>query len=148
MSTESKPLEAVVIEPALSELTSLTVPNPNKVGTFRFCVNCRRLNAATISDTFFLPHTNDCIDSLGEAKVCKTLEALWGYWQVSNRDNDKSMTPFTSHLGTYRYTGMPIVLQNAPGTYQRALDIILFRARWKTYLVSIDDVIIFSKNNR
>ena len=33
---------------------------------------------------------------------------------------------------------------NAPATFQRALDIILNQFKWKTCLVYIDDIIIFS----
>ena len=40
---------------------------------------------------------------------------------------------------------MPFGLTNAPATFQRALDVILNRFKWKTCLVYIDDIIIFSK---
>ena len=34
-------------------------------------------------------------------------------------------------------------LTNAPGTFQRVADIILVRLKWKTYLVDLDDIIVF-----
>ena len=40
---------------------------------------------------------------------------------------------------------MPFGLTNAPATFQRALDMILSQFKWKTCLVYIDDVIIYSK---
>ena len=87
----------------------------------------------------------DCIDSLGEARLFTTLDALWGYWQVPIAERDRVKTTFTSHMGTFRYKRMPFGLRNAPATFQRALDIILSGVRWKTCLVYIDDVVIFWK---
>ena len=62
-------LEAGVIEPAQSEWSSPIVLAPKHDGTLRFCVDYRRLNNATIPDTYPLPLMDDCIDSLGEAAV-------------------------------------------------------------------------------
>ena len=118
---------------------------PKKDGTLRFCVDFRRLNALTIPDTYPLPQMEDCIDSLGEARLFTTLDALWGYWQVPIAERDREKTTFTSHMGTFRYKRMNFGLRNAPATFQRALDIILSGVRWKTCLVYIDDVVIFSK---
>ena len=41
---------------------------------------------------------------------------------------------------------MPFSLFNAPTTFQRTVDILLSGYRWKTCLVYLDDVIIFSKS--
>ena len=41
---------------------------------------------------------------------------------------------------------MPFGLRNAPATFQRAMDIILSRVRWKYVLVYLDDIIIFSRD--
>ena len=73
-------LAADVIEPAQSEWASPVLLAPKKDGTLRFCVDFRRLNTLTIPDTHPLPRMEDCIDSLGEARLFTTLDALWGYW--------------------------------------------------------------------
>ena len=41
---------------------------------------------------------------------------------------------------------MPFGLRNAPETFQRAVDIILSKVKWKFCLVYIDDIVIFSKS--
>ena len=75
-------LKAGVIEPAQSEWASPVLLAPKKDGTMRFCIDFRRLNAATIPDTYPLPRMDDCIDSLSHAKVFSMLDALWGCWQI------------------------------------------------------------------
>ena len=62
---------------------------------------------------------------------------------IAKRDRDK--TTFISHMGTFRYKRMPFGIRNAPATFQRVLDIILSGVRWKTWLVYMDDVVVFSK---
>ena len=41
---------------------------------------------------------------------------------------------------------MPFGLTNAPASFQRALDLILSRFKWKTCLIYLDDVIIYSRS--
>ena len=41
---------------------------------------------------------------------------------------------------------MPFELCNAPATFQRTLDILLAGYRWKTCLVYLDDIIVFSRD--
>ena len=139
-------LKAGVIEPCNSEWASPVVLAPKADGTQRFCVDYRRLNSATIPDSYPLPRADDCLDSLGEAVIFTTLDCNSGYWQIRLPDEDKDKTTFVSHMGTHRYTRMPFGLRNAPATFQRALDIILSGVRWQTCLIYLDDVIVFSKS--
>ena len=134
-----------MIEPIQSERASPVLLVPKKEGTLRFCVDFRRLNALTIPDTYPVPRMEDCIDSLGEARLFTTLDALWGYWQVPIVERDTDNTTFTSHMGTLHYKRMPFRLCNAPVTFRRALDIFLSGVCWKTCLVYIYVEVIFSK---
>ena len=138
-------LEAGVIEEANSEWASPVVLAPKADGTDRFCVDYRRLNLATVPDSYPLPRADDCLDSLGKAHIFTTLDCNSGYWQVNMAEEDKDKTTFVSHMGTHRYRRMPFGLRNAPATFQRALDIILSGVRWQTCLIYLDDVIVFSE---
>ena len=95
----------------------------------RFCIYFRRLNAATIPNTYPLLRMDDCIGSLSHAQVFSMLNAIWYYWQIPIEEEDRNMTTFTSHVGTYRYKQMPFGLRNALSKFQRALDIILSGVR-------------------
>lgn len=141
-----KMLKAGVIEPSNSEWASPIVLAPKPGGGLRFCVDYRRLNTVTKRDSYPIPRMDDCTDSLGQAKVFTTLDANWGFWQLPLRNEDREKTAFCSFDGLYQFTRMPFGLTNAPASFQRALDVILARYKWKTCLVYIDDVIIFSSS--
>lgn len=88
----------------------------------------------------------DCLDSLGDAKVFTSPDCTAGYWQMPLRQEDQEKMAFTTHYGIFNWTTMPLGLTNAPATLQRALDIILSKLNWQVWLVYLDDVIIFSAN--
>lgn len=140
-----KMLDMDVIEEAECEWASpiLFVPKPD--GTIRFCVDYRRLNAMTVRDSYPIPRMDECIDSLGDATIYTALDANCGYWQIEIDENDRDKTAFVSHQGLYRFKRMPFGLRNAPGTFQRAADVILAKVKWTTALVYLDDVIVYSR---
>ena len=89
---------------------------------------------------------DECIDSLGEAKVLTTLDCNSGFWQIPIRESDRDKTSFVCHHSSFRWKRMPMGLTNSPATFQRALDMILAQFKWQTCLIYIDDIIIFSKD--
>lgn len=137
--------QAGVIEPAKSEWASPVVLVPKPDGSLRFWVDYRKLNAITTRDAYPLPRMDDCLDSLGDATVFTTLDCNSGYWQVPVAAEDRDKTTFTCQEGCFRFKRMPFGPINAPATFQRTLDILLSGYRWKSCLVYLDDIIIFSK---
>jgi transposase InsO family protein len=137
-------LKAGVIEQAHSEWASPVVLVPKPDGSMRFCVDYRRLNALTMKDSYPLPRMDECIDSLGDATIFSTLDCNSGYWQIPVHPEDRDKTTFTSHEGLYRFLRMPFGLTNAPATFQRMVDMILAGLTWKSCLVYLDDIIVFS----
>ena len=145
-SEMAKMLDAGVIEPASSEWASPVVLVPNKDGSLRFCIDYRRLNTKTVADAYPLPRMYDCIDSLRDVAIFTTLDCNSGHWQIPVAHEYRDKTTFTTHMWTFRHTRMPFGLRNAPATFQRALDIIISGVRWQTYLIYLDDVIVFSRD--
>ena len=132
-----KMLDQKVIEPAQSEWASPVVIAPKKDGSLRFCVDHRKLNDLTVKDSYPLRRMDECLNTLGNAKVFTTLDANSGYWQVPVAEEDRPKTAFTCHAGCYKYRRMPFGLCNAPATFQRTVDIILSQYRWQSCLVYI-----------
>ena len=51
-----------------------------KNGGLRLCVDYWRLNTVTAVDTYPMPHIDDLIDRLGQARYITTLDLAHGYW--------------------------------------------------------------------
>ena len=116
-------------------------------GSTRFCVDYRKLNAVTVRDSYPLPRMDECIDSLGDAKIFTTIDCVSGFWQVPIKKENQDKTTFVCHHGAFKFVRMPFGLTNAPASFQRALDIILVAHKWQRCLIYIDDIIIFSKTH-
>jgi Reverse transcriptase (RNA-dependent DNA polymerase) len=135
-----------IIEPATSEWASPIVLVPKPDGALRFCLDNRKFNMIAVPDTYPLPRMDECIYSLVDATVFTTLDCNSRYWQIPVHPDDRDKTTFTSHYGIYLFLRLPFGLRNAPATFQRAIDIILSGVKWKTCLVYLDNVIVFSEN--
>ena len=135
-----------VVEPSESEWASPIVFALKKDGSLRFFVDYRRLNKATIRDSYPIPRMDECIDSLAHAKVFSTLDCNSGYWQIEIDEEDKKKAAFTSHHDLFKYTRMPFGLNNAPATFQRTIDIVLATVKLQYAIVYLDDIIVLSKD--
>ena len=62
------------MDPPTSEWASSVVHAPKADESLRFCVNYRKLDAATIPDSFSLSRADACLDSLGNATTFSTLD--------------------------------------------------------------------------
>ena len=139
-------LEMGVISPSKSEWASPVLLVPKSDGSWRFCVDYRRLNQMTLKDSYPLPRMDECLDSLGDAAYFTTLDANSGYWQMRVHPPHRHKTALVCHRGVFEYNRMPFGLCTAPASFQRTVDIVLSGFRWKSCLVYLDDVIVFSKN--
>ena len=141
-----KQLAAGVIEPSNSEWAAPVLFAPKKDDRLRFCIDYRKLNTMTIKDSYPLPRMDECIDSLGDARIFTTLDAFNRYWQIEIPKEDRGKSAFVCHAGQFQYIRVTFGLTNAPATFQRGLDVILSRFKWKPCLVYLDDIVIFSKS--
>jgi hypothetical protein len=94
---------AGVIEPAPSEWAIPVVLVPKPDGSMRFCIDYRRLNTVTVRDSYPLPRMDECINSLGDARVFSTLDFNSGYWQIHVSPQDKEKKTFTSHEASFNF---------------------------------------------
>jgi len=120
------------------------VPKPD--GTIQFCVDYRQLNEVKVREVYPLPCMDECIDFLGDAKVFSTLDCNSGYWQIAVVHEDRDKTTFVRHEGVYRNIHLPFGPCNAPATFQRATNMILGGLKWKSCLVYLNDIIVFSQS--
>ena len=140
-----KMLAAGVIQPSTSPWSSAPVLIRKKGGTVRWCIDYRKLNDVTIKDTYPLPLINECLDTLSGTEFFSTLDLSSGYWQIDLDPKDRHKTAFLTKYGLYEHTRMGFGLCNAPGTFMRAMHLVLQGLTWQEVLAYLDDVIVTGK---
>lgn len=131
-----------MIEPSQSDWSSPILLVPKADQTWRFCVDFRRVNSVTKTDSYPLPRVDDCIDQIGSAKYVSKFDLLKGYWQVPLTDQAKEITAFVTPDGLYQFRVMPFGLKNAPSTFQRLMNRVISSVN--RCVVYIDDVVVYS----
>lgn len=134
-----------IIEPCESPYAApvVLVPKPN--GSFRLCVDYRKLNSMTETDTYPLPRIDDLLQTARHTQFMSTIDLKSGYHQVGVAIKDRDKTAFTCPFGTYRFLRMPFGLKNAPATFQRLIDKFKNGLQDMTILSYLDDIIILSQ---
>ena len=142
----SEMLEQGVIQQSNSPWASPIVLVKKKDGKFRFCVDYRKLNAATKRDAHPLPRIDDLLDSLQGSTMLSTLDLRSGYWQIGMSPEDREKTAFITPEGLWEFLRMPFGVSNGCATFQRAIQIVLSGLKYDTCLCYFDDIIIPSIN--
>ena len=140
-----KMLDEGVIRPSKSEWASPITLVPKKDGSIRFCVDYRKVNAATRKDAHPLPLIQDIFDSLTGAKIFSTLDLKSGYWQIPVHEEDVKKTAFITHTGLYEFVRMPFGLANAPAEFQRTMQAVLGEMIGQFVMVYLDDIVVYSR---
>lgn len=136
-----------IIEPSDSPWASPLVLVEKRDGTMRFCIDYRKLNLLTRKDAYPLPRIDDSLDELNGSKYFSTLDLASGYWQLGLAENaNLEKTAFTTGSGLYHFNVLPFGLCNAPASFERLMERVLYGLHWKICLVYLDDIIVYSSS--
>lgn len=140
-------LENGIIQPSDSEYASAVVVVPKKDGSRRVCVDFREVNKKVIRDNFPMPHMEEQIDQLCNAKVYTTLDLKNSYFHVPVDESSRKYTSFVTSDGQYEFLRAPFGLCTSGGAFGRFISAVLKDLISDgTIIVFVDDVIIPSKD--
>ena len=139
-----KMLKDKVMHPSTSPWSSPIIMVRKKDGSWRFCIDFRKLNSVTHKDAYPLPCIDKTLESLAGSTIFSTLDLASGYWQVELEEADKEKTAFSTLEGHFEFNVMPFGLTNAPSSFQRLMTCVLSGLTNEQCLIYIDDIIVFS----
>lgn len=140
-----KMLRLGVIRPSCSSYCSPVTLVSKKDGSYRFCVNLKRLNDLTVTDNFPVPDIDVLLRDLKESTVFSELDLTSAYWQFGISENDKRKTAFIAEGRLWEFERVPFGAKNAPAFFQRALMKLLGDLPFCK--VFLDNIIIHSNSN-
>ena len=112
-----------------------------KNGKIRACVDYRKLNAVTITNTFPLQFT----DAVVGHEMYNFLDGFIGYNQVRMYPEDQEKTTFVTEWGVFVAVVMMFGLKNAPITFQRMV-MEIFEEYIPTFMqVLMNDFAVYSR---
>nr|GFB47655.1 putative reverse transcriptase domain-containing protein [Tanacetum cinerariifolium] len=140
--------DKVFIRPSSSPWGAPVLFIKKKDGSFRMCIDYRELNKLTVKNRYPLPRIDDLFDQLQGSSVYSKIDLRSGYHQLRVREDDIPKIAFRTRYGHYEFQVMPFDLANAPAVFMDLLNRVCKPYLDKFVIVFIDDILIYSKDEK
>ncbi|GKE96997.1 putative reverse transcriptase domain-containing protein [Tanacetum coccineum] len=119
-----------------------------KDGSFQMCIDYYELNKLTVKNRYPLPRIDDLCDQLQGSSIYSKIDLRSGYHQLRVRDEDIPKTAFKTRYEHYEFQVMHFGLTNAPTVFMDLMNRVCKPYLDKFVIVFIDDILIYSRNEK
>lgn len=99
----------------------------------------------TVRDFYPPPRMAECIDLLKDAPALFRPDCDNRYWRPEIPEASRLKATFSSPKKLFQSIQMPFGLRNTPAWFQKVVCIVLFRERWQSALVYVDEILVYAK---
>ncbi|GKC72482.1 putative reverse transcriptase domain-containing protein [Tanacetum coccineum] len=117
-----------------------------KDGSFRMCIDYRKLNKFTVKNCYPLPRIDDLFDQLQGSSVYSKIDPRSGYHQLRVNEEDIPITAFRTQYGHFEFQVMPFGLTNVHAVFMDLMNQVCKPYLDKFVIVFIDDILVYSKD--
>ncbi|GJR90284.1 reverse transcriptase domain-containing protein [Tanacetum coccineum] len=119
-----------------------------KDGSFRMCIDYRELNKLIVKNCYPLLRIDDLFNQLQGSSIYSKINLRSGYHQLRVREEDIPKTAFKTRYGHYKFRVMPFGLTNEPAVFMDLINRVCKPYLDKFVIVFIDDILIYSRNEK
>ncbi|GJR37924.1 putative reverse transcriptase domain-containing protein [Tanacetum coccineum] len=119
-----------------------------KYGSFRMCIDYRKLNKLTVKNRYLLSRIDDLVDQLQGSRVYSKIDLRSGYHQLRVREEDIPKTAFRTRYGHYAFQVMLFGLTNAQAVLMDLMNRVCKPYLDRFVIVFIDDILVHSKSKK
>jgi hypothetical protein len=141
-------LDLGLIRPSVSPWGAPVIFVKKKDGSLRMCIDYRDLNHATVKNRYLMPQIDDLFDQMKGAAVFSKIDLRLGYHQLRIKEGDIPKMTFRTQFGHYEFVVVPFRLTNAPVVFMSLMNGIFRKYLDRFVQVFLDDILIYSKNER
>nr|GFA94846.1 putative reverse transcriptase domain-containing protein [Tanacetum cinerariifolium] len=106
------------------------------------------LNKLTVKNRYPLPRIDDLFEQLQGSSIYSKIDLRSGYHQLRVREEDIPKTAFRKRYVHYEFQVMPFGLSNAPAVFMDLMNRVCKPYLDKFVIVFIDDILIYSKDEK